>query len=192
MKMKVALLCLCLASFASAAPSFFHYLPHYGFPRQAGAPTQVNDMYPMNQPLPHPGINSPVSMEIVFAPGFPSMTAGGPNSSPQSNPTQAFIKYSLPKAPGRKSVEIYYPYDFAQQKMMPSIPQMPHLPQMPSYEARPPQSQDPLQGVQQDQPMQTGQEKGNKERYPLDFPQQYLQGVTGARDAACLKANGET
>ncbi|KAM3864834.1 secretory calcium-binding phosphoprotein 5 [Diretmus argenteus] len=111
--MKLAILCLCLASTVSAAPSFFHYLPHYGG-RQPAPPTQ-------------------------------------------SYPSQGFIKYSLPNAPGRKSVEIYYPYDFTQQRMMPNIPNLPQIPNVPTFDANPPQSQDPLQPALQDQPTQTSQ-----------------------------------
>ncbi|XP_055780192.1 secretory calcium-binding phosphoprotein 5 [Salvelinus fontinalis] len=117
--MKITIMCLCLASSISAAPRqpFFNYLPHYGGPRQSGPPTQVNDfLYPAGQPYPQPGLNGPVSMEIVFSQSFPGMSNGGQINGPQSYPSQAFIKYSLPKAPGRKSVEIYYPYDFVQQK----------------------------------------------------------------------------
>ncbi|XP_019900622.1 secretory calcium-binding phosphoprotein 5 isoform X2 [Esox lucius] len=169
-KMKITLLCLCLATSISAAPlkSFLNYLPHYGGPRQSGPPTQVNEaLYPGGQP--QPGLNGPVSMEIVFPQGFPG--TGGQNG--QSYLSQAFIKYSLPKAPGRKSVEIYYPFDFVQQKMT-NNPQMPQLPNMFPFEYQPqtmPQqipnipfppydtrlSQDPMQGAQQEQPAQTGQ-----------------------------------
>ncbi|XP_062333385.1 secretory calcium-binding phosphoprotein 5 [Osmerus eperlanus] len=80
---------------------------------------------------------------------------------------QAFLKYSVPKAPGRKSVEIYYPFDFTQQQM-PNIPQLfPYdnspqtVPQqdpiVPPYEARLPHAQDPLQPAQQEQPQRRGQ-----------------------------------
>ncbi|XP_041721540.2 secretory calcium-binding phosphoprotein 5 isoform X2 [Coregonus clupeaformis] len=176
--MKFTIMCLCLASSISAAPlqPFFNYLPHYGGPRQSGPPTQVNEvLYPAGQPYPQPGLNSPVSMEIVFPQRFPGRSNGGQINGP-SYLSQAFIKYSLPKAPGRKSVEIYYPYDFVQQKMMPNIPQMPPIPNLFPYEYQPqtvpqqipnipfppqnsqlPHSQDPLQPAQQEQPVQTGQ-----------------------------------
>ncbi|KAM4604303.1 secretory calcium-binding phosphoprotein 5 [Polymixia lowei] len=108
---------------------------------------------------------------LKIFPGFPGGATGGPGSS---FPSHGFIKYSLPKAPGRKSVEVYYPYDFTQQKMMPSIPQLPQMPNLfpfeypphtvpqqtpniPNFDANPPQSQDPLQPALQDQPIQTGQ-----------------------------------
>ncbi|XP_041721541.1 secretory calcium-binding phosphoprotein 5 isoform X3 [Coregonus clupeaformis] len=160
--MKFTIMCLCLASSISAAPlqPFFNYLPHYGGPRQSGPPTQVNEvLYPAGQPYPQPGLNSPVSMEIVFPQRFPGRSNGGQINGPQSYLSQAFIKYSLPKAPGRKSVEIYYPYDFVQQKMMPNIPQMPPIPNIPfpPQNSQLPHSQDPLQPAQQEQPVQTGQ-----------------------------------
>ncbi|XP_045572734.1 gamma-gliadin isoform X1 [Salmo salar] len=177
--MKITIICLCLASSISAAPlqPFFNYLPHYGGPRQSGPATQMNEvLYPAGQPYPQPGLNGPVSMEIVFPQRFPGMSNGGQINGPQSYPSQAFIKYSLPKAPGRKSVEIYYPYDFAQHKMMPNIPQMPQIPNLFPYEYQPqtvpqprpnipfppynsqlPHSQDPLQPAQQEQTVQTGQ-----------------------------------
>ncbi|XP_029529865.1 AT-rich interactive domain-containing protein 1A-like isoform X1 [Oncorhynchus nerka] len=178
--MKITIMCLCLVSSISAAPRqpFFNYLPHYGDPRQSGPPTQVNEgLYPAGQPYyPQPGLNGPVSMEIVFPQRFPGWSTGGQINGPQSYPSQAYIKYSLPKAPGRKSVEIYYPYDFVQQKVMPNIPQMPQIPNLFQYEYQPqtvpqqrpnipfppynsqlPHSQDPLQPAEQEQPMQTGQ-----------------------------------
>ncbi|KAJ8001257.1 hypothetical protein DPEC_G00192450 [Dallia pectoralis] len=177
--MKITFLFLCLATSISAAPlhPFLNYLPHYGGPQQSGLPTQVNEaLYPGGQPQPggqpHPGINGAVSMEIVFPQGFPG--SGGQNRK-QSYLSQAFIKYSLPKAPGRKSVEIYYPFDYVQQKMtnnpqMPQIPnifpfeyqpqtmpqQTPNIP-FPPYDTQLPPSQDPMQGAQQEQPAQTGQ-----------------------------------
>nr|XP_046183560.1 AT-rich interactive domain-containing protein 1A-like [Oncorhynchus gorbuscha] len=178
--MKITIMCLCLVSSISAAPRqhYFNYMPHYGDPRQSGPPTQVNEgLYPAGQPYyPQPGLNGPVSMEIVFPQRFPGWSTGGQINGPQSYPSQAFIKYSLPKAPGRKSVEIYYPYDFVQQKMMPNNPQMPQIPNLfpneyqpqtvpqqrpnipfPPYNSQLPHSQDPLQPAEQEQPMQTGQ-----------------------------------
>ncbi|KAM9363697.1 secretory calcium-binding phosphoprotein 5 [Symphorus nematophorus] len=84
--MKLAILCLCLASTASAAPSFFHYLPHYAGSRQQVPPTQI---YPHR---------------------FPG--AAGAN---QPFPSHGLIKYSIPQPPGRQSLEVYYPFDFSQQ-----------------------------------------------------------------------------
>ncbi|XP_071382385.1 secretory calcium-binding phosphoprotein 5 [Centroberyx affinis] len=165
--MQLAILCLCLASTVSAAPSFFHYLPHYRGLRQPAPPTQVNNAYP-GQPQPQTAVPAPISMEIVFPPTFTGGARGG--LAPGSFPSHGFIKYSIPQAPGRQSVELYYPYDFTQQKMMPipPLPQIPNLlpfeygpqnvPQhMPAFDANPPQSQDPMQPAQQDQPTQTSQ-----------------------------------
>uniref|UniRef100_A0A667WGX2 Secretory calcium-binding phosphoprotein 5 n=1 Tax=Myripristis murdjan TaxID=586833 RepID=A0A667WGX2_9TELE len=131
--MKLAILCLCLASTVSAAPPFFHYLPHYGANRQpapqitAPAVSCVNTAYPGAQPQPQPGVPAPISMEISF-------------------PSQAIIKYSLPKAPGRKSVEIV---SFSSQTVF--------LFQIPTFDASPPQAQDPLQPAQPAQPTQTNE-----------------------------------
>uniref|UniRef100_A0A8C7I0I7 Uncharacterized protein n=1 Tax=Oncorhynchus kisutch TaxID=8019 RepID=A0A8C7I0I7_ONCKI len=98
---------------------FFNYLPHYGDPRFPGWSTggQING--PVNT------INTTTSPSLIYQPKnistilhrltFPFLFFQ------QSYPSQAFIKYSLPKAPGRKSVEIYYPYDFVQQKVNPDI-----------------------------------------------------------------------
>ncbi|XP_063076349.1 secretory calcium-binding phosphoprotein 5 [Engraulis encrasicolus] len=122
MTMWTTLLCLCFSSAVSAAPlgPFFNYLPQYDIPRQAGPTTQVN-----NVPYTQAGFNGPVSMEIVFPQRYPANPAGGRPNGPVY-PSQAFIKYSLPKIPGRKSVEVYYPYDFGQQQQnFPTIPQMP-------------------------------------------------------------------
>ncbi|XP_078138857.1 secretory calcium-binding phosphoprotein 5 [Centroberyx gerrardi] len=170
--MQLAILCLCLASTVSAAPSFFHYLPHYRGLRQPAPPTQVNNAYP-GQPQPQTAVPAPISMELVFPHTFTGGAAGGPMPAPGSFPSHGFIKYSIPQAPGRQSVEVYYPYDFTQQKMMPipPLPQIPNLfpfeyapqnvpqqnPNMLAFDANPPQSQDPMQPAQQDQPTQTSQ-----------------------------------
>ncbi|XP_073699181.1 secretory calcium-binding phosphoprotein 5 isoform X2 [Garra rufa] len=155
--MWTSLLCLLLTGAVSAAPlsPFFNYLPHYGSPKQAnnggfqGIPSQ-----------PHPGMNAPISMEIIFPPRFPGNPAGGAAGT-SSFPTQAFIKYSLPKAPGRKSVEIFYPYDFSQRQIFPfdfmpqTVPQQP--PVNPPFQDAPPQTQEPQQQTQPEQQAQTGQ-----------------------------------
>ncbi|KAK1792835.1 hypothetical protein P4O66_012744, partial [Electrophorus voltai] len=102
-----SILCLSFVTAVSAAPMppFLNYLPHYGNPIPSGPSTQGNnDFFP---PVPthlQPNINSPISMEIVFPPRYPGSPVGA-GSGPVF-PSQAFIKYSLPKAPGRKSVEI--------------------------------------------------------------------------------------
>ncbi|XP_062410970.1 secretory calcium-binding phosphoprotein 5 [Sardina pilchardus] len=175
MTMWTAVLCLCFASAISAAPlgSFFSYLPNYDSPRQSGPSTQGN-----NVRFSQPGFNAPVSMEIVFPQRYPTNPAGGSPSGPGYR-SQAFIKYSIPKAPGRKSVEVYYPYDFGQQQQnFPNVPQMPPAtnlfpfnlpfppqtvpqqppqqpPQVPPYQ--PLQPQDTLQQEQQQQQQQAQQ-----------------------------------
>ncbi|XP_028833715.1 secretory calcium-binding phosphoprotein 5 isoform X2 [Denticeps clupeoides] len=97
-KMKTALLSLCLVSTISAAPlSVFNYLPHYG-PGPSGPSTQV------------------------YSPGSSGNTVGGKPA--RSN---GFMKYSLPKAPGQSSVEMYIPIDTNQQ--------------MPTFHAQAPQAE---------------------------------------------------
>ncbi|XP_041790145.1 secretory calcium-binding phosphoprotein 5 [Chelmon rostratus] len=167
--MKLAILCLCLASSASAAPSFFHYLPHYAGSRQQVPPSQVKNPFAA---LPQPGIPGAYSVELIYPHRFPG--TGGSNAG-QPFPSHGFIKYSIPQPPGRQSVEVYYPYDFSQQRIMTNMPPMtnvPHMPNVlpfdyppqnipqqipniPSFDPLP--SQDPLQPLQQDQPTQTSQ-----------------------------------
>ncbi|KAA0722097.1 hypothetical protein E1301_Tti009155 [Triplophysa tibetana] len=127
------LLTLLLAGAVSAAPlsPFFNYLHHYGNPGQG-----TNGVFP-GMPS-QPGINAPISMEIIFPQRFPNKAAGGAGGS-QTFPTQAFIKYSLPKAPGRKSVEI-----------------------VPPFQDGAPQPHDPQQQPQQEQQAQTGQRTSMK------------------------------
>uniref|UniRef100_A0A673N8I6 Secretory calcium-binding phosphoprotein 5 n=1 Tax=Sinocyclocheilus rhinocerous TaxID=307959 RepID=A0A673N8I6_9TELE len=168
--MWTSLLCLLLAGAVSAAPlsPFFNYLPHYGNPKQGnnggfqGIPSQL-----------HPGLNAPISMEIIFPPRFPASPVGGAAGT-SSFPTQGFIKYSLPKAPGRKSVEIFYPYDFSQRQDQPNVPLIPQIPNIfpfdfmpqtvpqqppvnPPFQDGPPQAQEPQQQTQLEQQAQTGQ-----------------------------------
>ncbi|XP_042340236.1 secretory calcium-binding phosphoprotein 5 [Plectropomus leopardus] len=168
--MKFAILCLCLASTASAAPSIFHYLPHYAGSRPQVPPSPVRNTYPAGQSLPPPGLPGAYSVELIYPHRF-----GGAGA--QTFPSQGFIKYSIPQPPGRQSVEVYYPYDFAQQRIITNLPPMtnaPHMtnvlpfeyppqnipqqiPNLPSFDANPLPSQDPLQPLQQDQPPQTSQ-----------------------------------
>uniref|UniRef100_A0A8C6T2Y9 Uncharacterized protein n=1 Tax=Neogobius melanostomus TaxID=47308 RepID=A0A8C6T2Y9_9GOBI len=78
----------------------------------------------------------------------------------QSFPTQGFIKYSIPQPPGRQSVEVYYPYDFAQQRIITNMPPMANVPQSPNiprFDMNPIPSQDPLNQAQRDQPALTSQ-----------------------------------
>ncbi|XP_071360610.1 secretory calcium-binding phosphoprotein 5 [Trachinotus anak] len=168
--MKLAILCLCLASTASAAPSPFHYLTHYTGSRQQVPPSQVKTPFAAGQPLPQTEIPAAYSVELLYPHNFGGSNAGLPR--------HGFLKYSIPQPPGRQSVEIYYPYDFSQQKIITSIapvsnipqvfqmdypppPPIPHIPQQtlnfPSFDANPVPSQDPLQPLQQDQPTQINQ-----------------------------------
>ncbi|XP_051993837.1 uncharacterized protein LOC127651844 [Xyrauchen texanus] len=168
--MWTSILCLLLAGAVSAAPlsTFLNYLPHFGVPGQG-----TNGVYPGMPAQPHPGLNAPISMEIIFPQRFPNNPAGGPSGTP-TFPTQAFIKYSLPKAPGQKSVEIFYPYDFSQHQDLPNVPQFPQFPNifpfeyipqtapqqppmMTPYQDAPPQPHDTQQQTQQEQQTQTGQ-----------------------------------
>ncbi|XP_035515805.1 secretory calcium-binding phosphoprotein 5 [Morone saxatilis] len=169
--MKLAILCLCLASTASAAPSFFHYLPHYAGSRQQVPPSQVKNPFTAGQALPQPALPAlpgAYSVELIY-----------PHRANPAQPfsSHGFIKYSIPQPPGRQSVEVYYPYDFSQQTIMTNIPPMtnvPHItnvlpfdyppqnipqqiPNIPSFDANPLPSQDPMQPLQQDQPTQTSQ-----------------------------------
>ncbi|KAA8594796.1 hypothetical protein FQN60_011931 [Etheostoma spectabile] len=170
--MKLAILCLCLASMASAAPSIFHYLPHYAGSRQQVPSSQMRNPFAAGQSLPNPGIAGAYSVELIYPHRFGA--AGADPAHPFSS--QGFIKYSIPQPPGRQSVEVYYPYDFSQQRIMTNVPPMtnvphmsnvlpfeyppqniPQMPNYPSFDANPLPSQDPLQSLQQDQPPQTSQ-----------------------------------
>ncbi|KAM3623139.1 uncharacterized protein V6R79_007529 [Siganus canaliculatus] len=172
-KMKLVILCLCLASTVSAAPSFYHYLPHYAATRSQVQPSQVKTPFPAPQVLPQPGLPGAYSVELIYPHRF--LGAGGSNPA-QPFPSHGFIKYSIPQPPGRQSVEVYYPYDFSQQRILTNMPPManvphmpnvlpfdfppqntPQIPNIPSFDANPLPSQDPLPPLQQDQPTQTSQ-----------------------------------
>ncbi|XP_065812928.1 secretory calcium-binding phosphoprotein 5 [Labrus bergylta] len=172
--MMLAILCLCLASTVSAAPSFFHYLPHYAGSRQQVPPSQMKIPFTAGQGLPQPGLTGAYSVEFLY-PHQPVGGAGGSNTA-QPFPSHGFIKYSIPQPPGRQSVEVYYPYDFYQQRILTNIPPMTNVPQIPNvmpfdhppqnipqipnispFAASPLPSQDPMQPLQQDQPTQTSQ-----------------------------------
>ncbi|XP_068445524.1 secretory calcium-binding phosphoprotein 5 [Clinocottus analis] len=167
--MKLIILCLSLASTACAAPSIFHYLPHYAGSRQP--PSQMRNPFTAGQSLPQPGVPGAYSVELIY----PHRVAGGAGGSGAQS--FGFIKYSIPQPPGRQSVEVYYPYDFTQQRIMTNMPPMTNVPQMPnvfpfeyppqntpqqipnipSFNANALPSQDPMQTLQQDQPIQTSQ-----------------------------------
>ncbi|XP_068613096.1 secretory calcium-binding phosphoprotein 5 [Brachionichthys hirsutus] len=141
--MKLAILCLSLATTALAAPSFFHYLPHYAGSRQQVPPSQVKSPFSAGQPLPQLGIPGAYSMEFIYPHRFP-----GTGNPAQPFPSHGLLKVSIPQPPGRQSVELYYPYDFSQQRI-------------PGFDANPLPSQDPLQPLQQDQPPPTSQTPTN-------------------------------
>ncbi|TRY82927.1 hypothetical protein DNTS_027922 [Danionella cerebrum] len=140
--MWTSFMCLLLAGAVSSAPG-----NNAGFPGQ-----------------PHPAMNAPVSMEIIFPQRIPGNPAGGAAGSP-SFPTQAFIKYSLPKAPGRKSVEIFYPYDFGRNQDQPNLPVIPQLPNIFPFDLMPqtvPQ-QPPVNPPFQDAPPQPQEQQPEKQ-----------------------------
>ncbi|XP_047672641.1 secretory calcium-binding phosphoprotein 5 [Tachysurus fulvidraco] len=84
--------------------------------RETAAGAGTNSMFPGLPAHLQPGVNAPISIEI-FPPGFHGTAAGGQGSE------TGFIKYSIPKAPGRKSVEIFYPYNFDKVEMLPNLMQ---------------------------------------------------------------------
>uniref|UniRef100_A0A3P8VK73 Secretory calcium-binding phosphoprotein 5 n=1 Tax=Cynoglossus semilaevis TaxID=244447 RepID=A0A3P8VK73_CYNSE len=155
------LLLLCLIGSISAAPSPFHYLTHYTGPRQQ---TQLKTPFAPVPPLPQTAMPGGYSVELIYPHGF----LGGANAGQSFH---GFIKYSIPQPPGRQSVEVYYPYDFSQQRIITNVPPMTNVPQaipfdfppqnipqqtlnIPTFDANPLPSQVPLQSLQ-DQPTQT-------------------------------------
>lgn len=169
--MKLAILCLCLASTACAVP--FQYLPHYTGSRQPAPPSQVRN--PFTAGFQQPGVPGAYSVEYIYPHRIAGGTAGTNTAQPYSF---GFIKYSIPQPPGRQSVEVFYPYDFSRQAIIPHIPPMtngPPVPEVLPFEFSPqniPQqtlnipsfdatnalpSQNPLQPLLQDQPTQTSQ-----------------------------------
>uniref|UniRef100_A0A3Q2ZC44 Secretory calcium-binding phosphoprotein 5 n=1 Tax=Kryptolebias marmoratus TaxID=37003 RepID=A0A3Q2ZC44_KRYMA len=169
--MKVVILCLCLASTAYALP--YQYLPNYTGFRQPAPPTQMKT--PFTAGFPQPGLPGAYSVEFIY----PHRIVGGAAGTNQAQtfPSFGFIKYSIPQPPGRQSVEVFYPYDFSQQKILQNIPPFTNgpvgqdIPQfgfpplstpqqtvnMPSVDVNARPSQDPFQPLQQDQSPQTSQ-----------------------------------
>uniref|UniRef100_A0A3Q2Z7M9 Uncharacterized protein n=1 Tax=Hippocampus comes TaxID=109280 RepID=A0A3Q2Z7M9_HIPCM len=92
--MKVVLVHPCLASLASAAPSVFHYLPHFGSCRQLMPPPQVEC------PERKSHTNKPALMFSNPPPPPPFFSC--------THSPHGFIKYCLPQPPGRQSVEVEY------------------------------------------------------------------------------------
>ncbi|XP_035992923.1 secretory calcium-binding phosphoprotein 5 [Fundulus heteroclitus] len=168
--MKVAILCLCLAGTACALP--FQYLPHYTASRVRAPGSQLKLPFPAG--FPQSGVFAH-SVEIVSPYRF-GVGAAGTNQV-QTLPPYGFIKYSIPQPPGRQSVEVFLPYDFTQNKVIQNTPQMTNDPfgqdfatfgtfpqavpqqpvNMPTFDANAHPSQNPLQPLQQDQPVQTSQ-----------------------------------
>ncbi|XP_026801008.1 secretory calcium-binding phosphoprotein 5 [Pangasianodon hypophthalmus] len=122
-----------------------------------GSGTGTNSMFPGVPSHLQPGVNAPISIEL-FHPGFQGAAAGGQGSG------TAFIKYSLPKAPGRKSVEIYYPYNFGQGEVLPNM-----VPQIPNIF---PFSYPPQTGPQQQPPRQAAPPQGNDQPFVFNYPPQ--------------------
>ncbi|KAF7217889.1 putative LOC107375240-like protein [Nothobranchius furzeri] len=169
--MKLAILCLCLAGTACALP--YQYMPHYTGFRQQEPPTQVKT--PFTAGFPQPALPGAYSVEFIY----PHRIVGGATGTNQAQtfPSYGFIKYSIPQPPGRQSVEVFYPYDFTQQKILPHMPPFSNSPMgqdipqfgfpplsnpqqpmnMPSVDANAHPSQNPLQPLLQDQPTQTSQ-----------------------------------
>ncbi|KAI5620135.1 secretory calcium-binding phosphoprotein 5 precursor [Silurus asotus] len=149
-----AVFCFSFISAASAAPlsNFYSFLPHYG---NQMANQQYNRIL-TEQLLPPRGQGA----GAIIHPGFQGTAAGGQGSG------TAFIKYSLPKAPGGKSIEIYYPYNYRQGEVLPNVmPQIPNIfpfgyptqtgpQQQPPRQAAPPQANDPLANDPQQQQIQ--------------------------------------
>uniref|UniRef100_A0A8C2WVL8 Uncharacterized protein n=1 Tax=Cyclopterus lumpus TaxID=8103 RepID=A0A8C2WVL8_CYCLU len=90
--MKFIILCLCLASTACAAPSIFHYLPHYAGSRQQVPPSQVT-IFSFKNVIQTSSNCSLLFIDFSFFFFFFLQSFG-------------FIKYSIPQPPGRQSVEV--------------------------------------------------------------------------------------
>uniref|UniRef100_A0A3Q4H9P1 Secretory calcium-binding phosphoprotein 5 n=1 Tax=Neolamprologus brichardi TaxID=32507 RepID=A0A3Q4H9P1_NEOBR len=134
--MKLALLCLCLASTACAAPVSFQYLPHYTGSRQQMSTLQI----------------------------YPHRFSGGAGVSNPAQPFSSFglIKYSIPQLPGRQSVEVVSHFSFLLQIMETFGPGKVFFFyflffQIPQFDANALPSQDPPKLHLQDQPIQTSQ-----------------------------------
>uniref|UniRef100_A0A087XHE7 Secretory calcium-binding phosphoprotein 5 n=1 Tax=Poecilia formosa TaxID=48698 RepID=A0A087XHE7_POEFO len=168
--MKAVFLCLCLAGTACAVP--FQYLPHYTGSRPRQLATQIKSPFAGGFPQPAgPGVYSVEFLPYMFGAG-----AAGTNQG-QTFPQYGFIKYSIPQPPGRQSVEVFYPYDFTKNQIiqnsapLPNGPGLQNLPpfrfppqgipqqpmNMPAFDVNAQPSQDPLQKLQQDKPVQTSQ-----------------------------------
>uniref|UniRef100_A0A3B3HM65 Secretory calcium-binding phosphoprotein 5 n=1 Tax=Oryzias latipes TaxID=8090 RepID=A0A3B3HM65_ORYLA len=153
--MKFAILCLCLVSTACAVP--FQYLPHFPGSRQQQPPVQGNN--PFSSGFPQPGLPGAYSIELIYPHRFPGGPTGGANPT-QPFSSYGFIKYSIPQPPGRQSLEIFYPYDFSQQRIVQNLPPMsnqPIMPDKPTSDAKAVPSQDPLQSLLQNKPTQASQ-----------------------------------
>uniref|UniRef100_A0A672G9M1 Uncharacterized protein n=1 Tax=Salarias fasciatus TaxID=181472 RepID=A0A672G9M1_SALFA len=96
-------------------------------------------------------------MKNPFTAGFPQPALPGAYSVELPFSSYGLIKYSIPQPPGRQSVEVYYPYDFSQQRV--NIPDF-GLKFNPTFDINTLPSQDPLAPLQ-DQPIQTSQVHSN-------------------------------
>uniref|UniRef100_A0A3P8TN18 Secretory calcium-binding phosphoprotein 5 n=1 Tax=Amphiprion percula TaxID=161767 RepID=A0A3P8TN18_AMPPE len=149
--MKLAVLCLCLASTACAVPVSYvrlfllslHML-HFSFFEMAL--------------LPWLSVMLTVRMFVYFSKIYPHTfgAAGGANPA-QPFPSYGFIKYSIPQPPGRQSVEVIFIVLILRFFFLFSHEVLLFLFQIPTFDANALPSQDPPQPLQQDQPTQTSQ-----------------------------------
>ncbi|KAF4071317.1 hypothetical protein AMELA_G00271820 [Ameiurus melas] len=124
------------------------------FPGSAGGQgSGTGNMFPGLPSHLQPGVNTPISIEL-FHPGFQGTAAGGQGSR------TGLIKYSIPKAPGRKSIEIYYPYNFAQGELLPNV--LPQIPNVFPFNYLP----------QQQPPRQAAPAQGNNQPFIFNYPPQ--------------------
>ncbi|XP_058240544.1 secretory calcium-binding phosphoprotein 5 [Hemibagrus wyckioides] len=132
-----------------------------------GAGAGTNSMFPGVPAHLQPGVNTPISIEIlVIQSGNPKVVLWREIFSDFCLffIPQGFIKYSLPKAPGRKSVEIYYPYNFGTGEVLPNV-----LPQIPNIF---PFSYPPQTGPQQQPPRQAAPPpQANDQPFVFNYPQ---------------------
>uniref|UniRef100_A0A3B4GLP5 Secretory calcium-binding phosphoprotein 5 n=1 Tax=Pundamilia nyererei TaxID=303518 RepID=A0A3B4GLP5_9CICH len=147
--MKLALLCLCLASTACAAP--------FNFCLQQMPTLQMNN--PFTAGFPHTGLPGGYSVELIYPHRFP----GGAGVSNPAQPFSSFglIKYSIPQLPGRQSVEVVSHFSFLLQIMETfgpgNLSAHRSVLTIPQFDANALPSQDPPKLHLQDQPIQTSQ-----------------------------------
>uniref|UniRef100_A0A3B3BPH3 Secretory calcium-binding phosphoprotein 5 n=1 Tax=Oryzias melastigma TaxID=30732 RepID=A0A3B3BPH3_ORYME len=98
-------------------------------------------------------VSTACAVPFQYLPHFPGSRQQQPPVQPFSS--YGFIKYSIPQPPGRQSLEIFYPYDFSQQR--PLTPIFLFSLQKPITDAKAVPSQEPLQPLLQNQPTQESQ-----------------------------------